>query len=266
MPTQSLDTAMTPERIAPGSFVWNVPDGWQQGRGAFGGIVVGALLRAIEETENDAQRGVRSLTAELVGPVLPGPARIQVELLRRGNAVSTLRAWLTQSGSEEVLAHGVAVLGAARAGTPEWAPAAAAIPEQVAAIEMPKGIAPVFAQHFEYRPTGPYPYTRHPTAEAAGFVRARGAASRFDAAYVAAHADAYWLAAMATFEAPRPAATVAFTLHLQAPPEAAAGPAPLFHRASAQSSAAGYASETRELYTQSGTLLAVNHQLVAIIK
>lgn len=261
--TPSLDALMSPEPDG----TWNVPDGWQQGRGAFGGIVVGALLRAIQNAEPDPTRTVRSVTAELVGPVLPGPARIQVEVLRRGNAVSTLRAWLTQSSSSEILAHAVAVLGADRAGTPVWSAAKPAVPAMPPAVDMPKGVAPVFAQHFEYRPTGPYPFTAHPVAEAAGFVRVREPATKLDAAFVAAHADAYWLAGMATFDHPRPAATVAFTLHLQGTLAGSAhADQPLYHRATSQSCQGGYASETRELYTFEGELLAVNHQLIAIIK
>lgn len=262
MTDQSLDVVMTPERLSATELAWNVPAGWEQGRGAFGGIVVGALIRAVEAVENDAVRQVRSVTAELVGPVQPGAARIEVEVLRRGNAVSTLRAWLTQA--DQLLAHAVVVLGAARAGTPSWTPQQVEIPEPPAPAIMPPGIAPVFAQHFEYRPTGPAPFTAHARAEAAGFVHPRAAASRLDAAYVAAHADAYWLAAMATFDRPRPAATVAFTLHLQALPEAADGP--LYHRATSSSCVDGYSSETRELFTRTGKLLSVNHQIIAIIK
>lgn len=261
----SLDVVMTPERTTDDQLVWNVPDGWQQGRGAFGGIVVGALLRAVQQVESDESREVRSVTAELVGPVLPGPARIGVQILRRGNAVSTVRAWLSQS-DDEILAHAVVVLGATRAGTPTWTAPNAELPALVPPVDMPVGIAPVFAQHFEYRPTGPYPYSSHATAEAAGYVRTRAQASRFDAAFVAAHADAYWLAAMATFDRPRPAATVAFTLHMQGTLDAASAAEPLFHRATSLSSIGGYASETRELFTSKGTLLAINHQLIAIIK
>lgn len=258
---------MTPTSNGTNAYTWDVPDQWQQGRGAFGGIVVGALLRAIEGVEANPSRSVRSVTAEIVGPIVPGPAQIQVELLRRGNAVSTLRAWTTQAGSDEILAHAVVVLGAPRPGIPSWAAPAPALPARPEPVLMPPGLAPVFSQHFEYRPTGPYPYSSHPRAEAAGFVRARARAVRRDAAFVAAHADAYWPAALATFDTLRPAATVAFTLHLfdslQDAPDAEE---PLYHRATSQVGQGGYASETRELYTASGALLAQNHQLIAIIK
>ena len=59
-----------------------------------------------------AERPLRSLTAELCGPVMPGPATISVEPLRRGSGVTTLAARLEQGG--EVLAHVVGVFGRPR--------------------------------------------------------------------------------------------------------------------------------------------------------
>ena len=37
---------------------WNVPDGWQQGRGAWGGLVSGALVQAIEATASAHDRRI----------------------------------------------------------------------------------------------------------------------------------------------------------------------------------------------------------------
>ncbi|HEU4408007.1 MAG TPA: acyl-CoA thioesterase domain-containing protein [Polyangiaceae bacterium] len=62
-----------------------MPEGWQQGRGAFGGLVPGALTRAMAASEPEPARALRSLSAELLGPVPPGPADVGVEVLRRGS-------------------------------------------------------------------------------------------------------------------------------------------------------------------------------------
>ena len=76
----------------------DVPAGWAQGRGAYGGYVVGTLIREIEKVVADPARKVRSVTAELPGPVLPGAAGITVDVLRAGSSVSTVRAQLAQGG------------------------------------------------------------------------------------------------------------------------------------------------------------------------
>ena len=63
-----------------GTWGWTVPDGWQQGRGAFGGLVLGALVRAAQASEPEAARRPRVVTGELCGPALPGPTTLTVEL------------------------------------------------------------------------------------------------------------------------------------------------------------------------------------------
>ena len=46
----------------PGTFEGTVPDGWQQGRGAFGGLVYGMLARAMEQVVNEPARRLRTFT------------------------------------------------------------------------------------------------------------------------------------------------------------------------------------------------------------
>src|SRR5258708_5520911 len=115
MPTETddLQALTTPVHVAGSSFRATIPDGWQQGRGAFGGLVVANLARAIESLAATPDRTLRSLTAEICGPTQPGIAEISVEPLRIGNGLSTLAARLVQRG--EVQAHMVAMLGRARA-------------------------------------------------------------------------------------------------------------------------------------------------------
>ena len=43
-------------------------------------------------------------------------------------------------------------------------------------------LAPVFSQHFEYRNTGPAPFSGHAEATAAGWIRAKTAPPRMDSA------------------------------------------------------------------------------------
>jgi acyl-CoA thioesterase len=43
-----FDRATAIRTLSSGIFEGEVPDGWQQGRGAFGGLVFGLLARAME--------------------------------------------------------------------------------------------------------------------------------------------------------------------------------------------------------------------------
>src|SRR5262249_38282545 len=130
-----------------------VPSGWRQGRGAFGGLVVGALVRAIEQRIADPARAVRTVTAELPGPIEPGEAAVTVDVLRSGHSMTTARASLSQGG--EIRTHAAATLGAPRkragcawqALEPPDAPPWDAVPP-LPIIGEPY---PEFAANFEYR-------------------------------------------------------------------------------------------------------------------
>ncbi|MFM7146377.1 MAG: acyl-CoA thioesterase domain-containing protein, partial [Actinomycetales bacterium] len=85
----------------PSRFTWRVPAGWEQGRGAWGGLVVGACLEAVQqagvaadgaEADGSQARPVRTVTAHLMGPVLAGTANVEVAAVRVGSSMSTWSA------------------------------------------------------------------------------------------------------------------------------------------------------------------------------
>jgi acyl-CoA thioesterase len=262
----NLSELITPRPDGAG-FSLDVPDGWQQGRGAFGGLVLGALTRAMEAVVAEPRARLRSLAGELPAPTEPGPATISVEILRRGSAVTTATARLAQGG--ELRAHAVGVFGKARGDSPvRWQTEAPPQPPpwaEVAVLPAP-GMAPPFARFFEYRPIGPPPFSRASEARCAGWVRALEPGPQRDAAYVVVMVDAYWPAALAVLAAPRPMATVAYTLELIEGLDDLDPDAPLFHRAYAPAASDGYTYETRELWGSDGRLVARNHQVFVVIK
>lgn len=256
----------TPEQVAPGRFAFTVHDGWQQGRGAFGGLALAAMARAVESFAATPERRLRTLTAELCGPVVPGPAEIVVEALRIGQGTSTIAARLLQGGALQT--HAVVVLGRDR----EPATACDPLPcppmppwRDVASI--PDGVlAPPFARHFEYRPTGFIPFAGGSEPRAAGWVRLRDSGPLRDDAFVVAMADAWWPALFAVLRAPRPMATVTFTVDVVGDCAGLDPDAPLFHDARTLSARVGYAPELRTLWGADGRLLAINHQTFVIIR
>jgi acyl-CoA thioesterase len=265
----SLSDALTP-RPAGDHYQLEVTPGWRQGRGAFGGLVVGALIRAIEARTADPSRKVRSVTAELPGPVEHGTVDISVETLRQGKNVSTARAALSQHG--EIRSHAVAILGAPRAGTqqagwndltrPELPPWTEIAP---APIGSAGGPGPEFAQHFEFRLVEGLLLSGS-TAPVRGWIRARDPGAPRDAAYLAAMIDAWWPVAFIRLGELRPMATIAFTLDLVAGLDGLDPAAPLGYRATAPVCTDGYCLETRELWGADGRLVAINHQTFVIIQ
>lgn len=261
----SLDELSRPTPITPGAFTLDVPAGWRQGRGAFGGLCVASLIRAIEATVGDPARRVRSVTAELPGPVDAGAADIAVEVLRAGNSVTTARASLTQPNG--IKTHVVAVLAASRKSSDvawqELVPPTAPAWTDVAALPW-NPMFPEFAQHFEYRVVEGIPGSGA-AARAIGWVRSRDPGSARDSAYIAALADVWWPASLVRFRAMRPAATIAYTLDIVGTLDGLDPDAPLLYRGTVPVVGEGYFLETRELWGSDGRLVAINHQTFALL-
>lgn len=243
----------------------DVPTGWRQGRGAFGGFVVGALIAAIEQHVGDSTRQIRSVTAEIPGPVEHGIVDIDVDVLRAGKNVATVRAALAQHG--EIRSHAVAVVAAARKAD-SWnhltRPAAPGWRE-VPPLDSSFGPVPEFAQHVEYRVVEGMPLSGGPP-RALGWVRLRDRSTLRNTAYIAAMADAWWPAAFASMTALRPMATITFTLDIVGGVAGLDPEAPLLYRATAPVCTDGYCLETRELWSEDGRLVALNHQTFVIIQ
>lgn len=257
--------AMTPTRLGPTSFAWAIPDTWQQGKGAFGGLVVGAAIGAAEAVIAEPARSLRAITAELMAPALVGPTAIEVTTLRTGSSVTVAAIALRQAG--ELVAHLVATFGKVRDDAAWTAIDPPALPHHEAVALAPVGPprAPVFTQHFAFRPVIGLPFAGDAAAprEVTGWVAPRAPGASRGPAYLAACIDAYWPVAMVAEARPRPMATLTYTLQLVgalAPDD----DRPLAYRARALAAGAGYVPELRELWTADGQLVAVNPQTFAL--
>ncbi|MCY1008300.1 thioesterase family protein [Nannocystis pusilla] len=260
-----LDAILALTPTGPGQFRAEVPDGWQQGRGAFGGLVIALLVRAAAAAAADPTRPLRSLGAELCGPTQPGPADLFVDALRTGTGVTTLAVRLVQAG--EVQAHAVAVHARTRDAGLQWTELRP--PEFTAPSELPLGTpeeAPVFAQHCEFRPVHAPLFTGGDEARAEGWFRFKRPPSVRDAAYLAMLCDGWWPAVFSRLTSPRPTATLTYTLQPLADVAQLDPAQPVYHRARAVAMRAGYSVEFRELWSPAGELLALNQQTFAVIR
>ncbi|MDQ3336241.1 MAG: thioesterase family protein [Myxococcota bacterium] len=262
----SLTDLCVPQRQGD-AFRLDVPAGWQQGRGAFGGFTIGALIRAIEQRIADPSRKVRSVTAELPAPVETGAAEITVEVLRTGNNLSAARAALVQGN--ETRAHAVAILAATRpgAGPLAWrdlAPPEAPPWKSLAPTPLHEG-APEFTHNFEYTVVEGLPFGSGAPARAVGWVRPKIPCGLRDVGYIASMIDVWWPAAFTKFPPTRPCATITFTLEVVAGLDGLNPDAPLLYRGTVPVCQDGYFFETRELWGEDGRLVAINHQTFAVI-
>lgn len=255
------------EGAARRDFDASVPDGWQQGAGAFGGWVLGAMVRAIEACVPG--RALRSLTAEIPAPVQVGEARISVEVLRAGQSVTVVAARLLQG--DGLHAHAVAILGAARAladvtNHVELVPPSVKSWREVPPLPPDFPMAPAFAKHFEFRLVGGVPFGGAAKSGATGWIRLVDPGPLKDAALVVAHVDAWWPAEFARMTYRRPMVTSAFSMQVVGGASVWDTDAPLLHTSRSLAVRDGYVTEFRELWTETGALVALNEQTMVIVK
>jgi hypothetical protein len=250
--------------VGDGVFRAEIPDGWQQGRGAFGGLVLATMLRAIERSERDGARATRTLSGDLCGPVLPGVAAIRVRELRRGANQSNFAAELVQHG--EVQATCTAVLSAARRVTmarPPLDPPAPQDWQAVPVFALAPPDAPVFTPHYEYRSQLGRGESRELIID--GWIRERSTLAALDAPAMIGRLDAWWPTAFGLDARPRPMATVSFTAEMLADPASLDPAQPLRYRSRMAGLHEGFFVELRELW-QADRPVALNQQTFVVIK
>ncbi|HEU4539406.1 MAG TPA: thioesterase family protein, partial [Polyangiaceae bacterium] len=229
---------------------------------------LGTLARAMEASEPEPDRTLRSLTGELFAPVLPGPTDVRVEVLRRGSGVSSYDARLLQGG--ELLARASATFGRPRRDRRRWHPPDPPTPGRqgdwsaTPPLDVQPPVGPAFARFFEYRLTGPAPFGGTEPISA-GWVRPRRPLASWGGPELVALADAWWPATYSIEPAPRPTATLSYALELAWDGTPLPTDRPLFYRARSVAACDGFVVELRELWTADGQALAFNQQTFVLI-
>ena len=251
----------------PADYQVEIPTGWGQGRSVFGGVIAGAMMRAMCAELSDPNRPPRGMDAALCGAVVPGPATISVETVRSGSRLSLLTARVLQDG--QVVATAQATVAADR--SPDGDFDHVTLPP-VAAAEtippVPQGIMPPeFTRNYEFRMAhGHAPIAGAQHAVVGGWIRAR-VPEPVDTAAALGLADTWYPALYATLKAPRPIATVSWSCHLhrRLPLDV---PDDAFWLITKESTITvdGYSSETDLLYAPDGRLVATASQLIALIR
>jgi len=224
-PTHGLDGALRLERTGD-TFQGSVEQSWLQGRTAFGGLVAGALLRALS-ADSPPDRSARTLLIDFAGPVSAGTFEVAPRLLRSGKNLTHSTAELRQDG--KLCATMTAVFTKPRSSTlhiPTQRAAPRSAPHDHPPAPYFEGVFPRFMQHFEMRWSSEnYPYTSSPEASIRGYVRPKQPA-HIDAAAVLAILDAWPPTVLPMLKMPAPASTVTWTVDFacelasQPPPDA----------------------------------------------
>jgi acyl-CoA thioesterase len=244
--------------------IWDVPEGWRQGRGAFGGLTLATLARVASQHADAAGRTLRTLTAEIPSAVLAGPAKVELEMLRAGSGLTTIAAKLAQNG--ETVAHAVCSFGKTRVTDFDRNDVPAPSPTPFANVPAipADSPGPEFARHVEYRLIRGVPFASEKDAVTEGWIRIREPGDVPREIALIALIDAWFPSVMPVTSAPRPFGTISFAAHLFEREWSLEEP--LYHRSRLIASQQGYFVEVRELFTPRGEICAINQQTMAVIK
>ncbi len=239
------------------------PD-WFQGRGAYGGLLGGVLLRSMMRELDAPARAPRSLTVHFCAPALEGEASVSVRVERAGRQVTHLSARLEQQGHVVCLASATFAesretslsYGTAR---PPQVPPAGEVPV------VPSEVLPSFARFFEYRwCVGSPPYSGADEALVGGWIRPR-VPSPLDAPLVVALLDSFPPSAFARVEGFCNGATMDYTAHFYVPLPLDAPPdAHYLRTGQSRWAAEGYTDDIAELWSADGRLIAQLRQVAAV--
>lgn len=255
----SFDQAAAVRREG-GAFIGEVGAAWGQGRAAFGGLLSGMALRAMEDSLPPGRR-LRSVLVDFLAPVGHGTTSIDVVALREGKALTHAEARISQGG---VVCAVVVGAWAEDRVTAVFAPGAPPPPvpgpDETPAFPYIEGITPVFTQQFDYRWTGAgLPFSGSSDTRVGGWVRP-AVPARVDAALILAMVDAWPAPVLALVRGHAPASTVTWKVDLVSTPR----PSTWWRFEAALIAAeGGHASITGQLWDDAGRLVAVSSQLVA---
>jgi acyl-CoA thioesterase len=266
MDAVDLYRALAPTQTSDTTFRFLVPAGFGQGKATWGGLVLGAVTRAMMTLVNRPTRRLRSLQAQLLGAPAVGETTIAVRLLRQSKTVTTVTAELQQD--QQLCTHAVGVFADARPVDLAWR--SLTMPDvppwnTVPAMPIDNPFAPEFTQQLEFRPISGVPFSKS-KPETSGYILPRVSLHQVDDALVIALTDAWWIATFVGFSEARPAATLTYSAELHDPLDGLRVNEPMLHVGDSFSIREGYSEENRVLWGHDGRLLATNRQVVAVIK
>jgi acyl-CoA thioesterase len=239
------------------------PD-WLQGRTAFGGWQAALAVRAMRQVIGEVIP-LRSLQANFIAPVLPGPVSARAELLRQGKSAAQLEARILIG--DQVAFTALGIFGAARTSAIVERPVAppCAMPAD-ALTDLPfvEGVVPVFTKHFKMRwASGGHPFSGAAHGNAQIYVRFRDE-DLVSEAHLVNIADAIPPSAIAMLKTPVAISSMNWTLEFVTPLDEAARKGWLRFDASLTASSDGYGWENVSIWSEAGDLIALSRQCIAV--
>lgn len=241
------------------------PVNWCQGRTAFGGLSAALLFQAIRQQVEQSRR-LLSISTNFVGPLLADTDfSINVEILREGKSSTQVLAKAIQNDQVCVIVQ--ACFGKQRE-------SAISVPvtkkmtlkpvNERHTLPYQEGVMPAFFQHVALCPEqGAMPFSGAETSHLGGWMKFKHQPATITEAHIIALTDAWPPTLLQMFKQPAPASSMSWYLEFVQSPELEPQQW-LGFEAITHHSHGGYGLEDGAIWSQSGELIALTRQTVAV--
>lgn len=242
-----------------------MPAGWAQGRAAFGGLTA-AIAYQHAVLGVDAEQHIRALTVSFVGPIEPGPLRMERVVLREGKNVTQVRVELLQNNAVQLSA--LLTFGRSR---PSQVSVTDTLPAEVPPLEQglafPKTkLLPEFAHHFDYRVSvGGLPFSNNLSRQFGGWMRFANEQQPITVGLFLGLVDAWPPAVLPHLSSPAPASSLTWTIEFPEPlPNKKLSNDWWQYVAYIDYAADGYGHTHSHIWDNEGNLVAISRQTITV--
>lgn len=241
------------------------PANWCQGRTAFGGLSASLLYQAMRQ-QVEASRRLLSISTNFVGPLLADTEfSLIVEVLREGKSSTQVLAKAVQNNQVSVVVQACfakprdSAINVPVTKTMELKPV-----DPRYTLPFKSGAMPEFFQHVDLCPQqGAMPFAGADTSHLGGWMRLKESPNEITEAHIIALTDAWPPTLLQMFKQPAPASSMSWYLEFVQMPQLGAQQW-LGFEAITQHCKHGYGLEDGCIWSQSGELIALTRQTVAL--
>ncbi|MGO2012911.1 MAG: acyl-CoA thioesterase [Pseudoalteromonas sp.] len=264
---QLLERAAQIGKLSPESSSTSMqfPANWCQGRTAFGGLSAALLYQAVRQ-QVDQSRRLLSISTNFVGPLLADTDfTINVEVLREGENSTQVLVKAIQNDQVCVIVQ--ACFGKQRESNisvPVTKKMTLKPVDESHTLPYKEGIMPAFFQHVSLCPEqGSMPFTGAETSHLGGWMKFNHQPAAITEAHIIALTDAWPPTLLQMFKQPAPASSMSWYLEFVQLPTLESKQW-LGFEAITHHSQGGYGLEDGAIWSQSGQLIALTRQTVAV--
>lgn len=242
-----------------------IAESWGQGRATFGGLVAALLYQHLRQLVGK-QPPIRSLSFSFVAPAVAGVASLEGSILRKGKSAVQAEGRMVQNG--QVVAVVLASFGAARESSiivPAMTAPVIKSPEQGTALPYIPGMTPEFTRHFNLHwSEGALPFHAVDSGDMAGWMRFAHEQDPCSPAHLLALVDAWPPSVLQMFKTVAPISSLTWTIEFIKDTLAWQNNDWWQYEATTDSSGDGYAHIQAKIWDQTGQLVALSRQVVAV--